>query len=215
MLDGLDRLWQLSPLIVVGGAIVVAGCVGVIAWASTSLYMANRAERIARYQAQAAEAERIRQYQIAEAERIRQIQLAEAARARQAHLALLKTLNGLLSLTSEGFEEAVGEMLTAHGYRDVKRVGGAGDLAADLTCIAPDGRSTVVQCKRYAPDNLVGSQALQSFIGMVNVRHRAQYGIFVTTSGYTQPAIKLAQDLPGFIRLIDGPEVAQMMQRVS
>ena len=52
----------------------------------------------------------------------------------------------------------------------------------------------VVQCKRYAPDNLVGSPVIQSFIGMVKIHHKADLGIFVTTSGYTLPAMNLAKE---------------------
>ncbi len=215
MLDGIDRLWQLSPLLVIGAAIIAAGCVGVIAWAGTHLYLADQAERIARQQAQAAEAARIWQMQMAAAEAARQAQLAAAEAARQAHIARLKTLHGLLSLTPTEFEFAVGQMLAAHGFRDVKHTGGGGDLNADLTCIAPDGRRTVVQCKLYAPHRLIDSPTIQTFIGMVTVHHRAGLGIFVTTSGYTQPAMTLAQQHAAYLQLIDGPQVAEMMQRVS
>jgi restriction endonuclease Mrr len=204
MLDGIDRLWQLSPLLVIGGSIVAAACVCVIVWAGMSIYFANRTQRTARQQAQAAEAERLRLMQIAAAEA-----------ARQAYLARLRTLNGLVSLTPTEFEQAVGQMLTVYGYRNVQRTGGAGDLAADLTCIAPDGRSTVVQCKRYSADKLIDSPTIQTFIGMVTVHHRAGLGIFVTTSGYTQPAMKLAQQHSAYLQLIDGPQVADMMRRVS
>ena len=134
---------------------------------------------------------------------------------RQAHLDRLRTLEGLITLTPTEFEHAVGEMLTAQGYRKVQVHGGAGDLAADLTCLAPDGRSTVVQCKRYAPDNLVGSPVIQSFIGMVKIHHKADLGIFVTTSGYTLPAMNLAKELTDYLRLSDGPECAEQMRQIT
>lgn len=135
--------------------------------------------------------------------------------ARQARLDQLHTLEGLLALSPTEFEHAVGEMLTAQGYRKVQVHGGAGDLAADLTCFAPDGRSTVVQCKRYAPDNLVGSPVIQSFIGMVKIHHKADLGIFVTTSGYTLPAMNLAKEHTDYLRLIDAPECAELMRQIK
>jgi restriction system protein len=140
---------------------------------------------------------------------------ARAEQARLAELARLRTLNGLLALSPTDFEHAVGKMLTWYGYRNVARTGGAGDLAADLTCTAPDGRKTVVQCKRYTPGNSVNSPTIQSFIGMVTVHHRAQLGLFVTTSSYTRPALDLAQQHHSYIQLVSGDQLVAMMQRYA
>jgi restriction system protein len=189
--------------VLIGFGVVAAIAVGVLAWSIATLAVQKSAEARRRAQAYAAEAARFQHMQA---------KAAEAAR--QAHLARLRTLDGLLSLSPTEFEEAVAQMLAAHGYRNVQRTGGAGDLAADLVGTAPDGRKTVVQCKRYAPDNLVGSPVLQTFIGMVTVHHRAGLGLFVTTSGFTQPAIQLARDHSNYITLIDGPQVAERMQRL-
>lgn len=120
-----------------------------------------------------------------------------------------KTLGELLMLSPQAFEEAVADLLRDLGYRDVKTVGGAGDLAADITCRDSAGQSVVVQCKRYAPGARVGSPNLQTFIGMITVHHRADRGIFVTTSEFSRPAIELAQQHG--IRLIDGPEISRIL----
>lgn len=138
-----------------------------------------------------------------------------AEQERLAELARLRTLNGLLALSPTDFEHAVGRMLAWYGYRNVTRTGGAGDLAADLTCIAPDGRPTVVQCKRYTPGNPVNSPAIQTFIGMVTVHHRAHLGLFVTTSSYTRPALDLAQQHHPYIQLWSGDQLVAMMQRYA
>ena len=90
-------------------------------------------------------------------------------RRRQRWLAHVHTLGDLLALTPTQFELAVGELLTHWGYRDVRHTGGGGDLAADLTCRTADGRLLVVQCKRYAPGNSVGSPEVQTFIGIRHV----------------------------------------------
>jgi restriction endonuclease Mrr len=193
VLSAANYLWTSNPLLFIGFAVIDTACVGVIAWGTTRLILDRRMR----------------------AAQARQAQAAAAEAARQAHLAQLHTLSGLLALTPTQFEEAVGQMLTAYGYRNVQRTGGAGDLAADLTCIAPDGRNTVVQCKLYAPDHTVGSPVLQTFIGMVTVHHRAGLGLLVTTSGYTKPAMDLARQHAAYITLLDGPQVAQMMQRVQ
>jgi len=72
----------------------------------------------------------------------------------------------------------------------------------------------VVQCKRYAPGHAVGSPAIQQFIGMVAVHHRAALGLFVTTSTYTQPARTLASQHREYLQLLDGHQVAQLMLAV-
>ncbi|PWT76993.1 MAG: hypothetical protein C5B60_03390 [Chloroflexi bacterium] len=89
--------------------------------------------------------------------------------------------------------------------------GGGGDLAADIVCYDATGQKTVVQCKRYAPGNLVGSPEIQTFIGMMVAHHRALAGIYVTTSGYTEPALALGQEHR--IRMIDGTELVTHMQQ--
>jgi restriction endonuclease Mrr len=75
------------------------------------------------------------------------------------------SLGDLLEMDPTGFEEFTGRALESLGYTNVSRVGGSGDLAADLTATDPQGRSAIVQCKRYTPGSKVGSPALQSFIG--------------------------------------------------
>ncbi len=133
------------------------------------------------------------------------------ARTRHDWLRHVATLHDLLALTPTQFELAIGDLLRTWGYRDVRHTGGAGDLAADLTCRSADGRSVVVQCKRYAPAHAVGSPDIQQFIGMQVVHHRAEQGIFVTTSSFTQPAQALARQHG--LRTIDGAELAAQIER--
>lgn len=102
------------------------------------------------------------------------------------------SLEALLRLTPTEFEEWTGAWLRAAGYRQVRRVGGPGDLAADLICATPEGARVVVQCKRYAPSRRVGSAEIQTFLGMLTIHHHADLGIFVTTASFTAPARQLA-----------------------
>src|SRR6266540_4182707 len=94
-------------------------------------------------------------------------------------------LNDLIALSPTGFEEAMVDLFRDLGYRHVTKTGGAGDLAADITCTDSRGQRVVVQCKRYARDNHVGSPVIQQFIGMITVHHKADHGIVVTTSSFT------------------------------
>jgi len=140
---------------------------------------------------------------------------AQQAQVRAERLARLQTLQGLLSLTPTPtqFEDAVAELLTWCGYRNVVRTGGAGDLSADVKAVAPDGRPTVVQCKQYAPGNNVWSSAVQQLIGMAFVHHGAQLAIYVTTASYTKPARALAEAHPGQMEFWDGEHLVNLMRR--
>lgn len=113
----------------------------------------------------------------------------------------------LLMLTSTEFEEAIAQSLRDRGYRHVHRRGGPGDLGVDITCFDPNGEQLAIQCKRYAPGNLVGSREIQLFIGMVHTEHDVDRGVYVTTSGFTGPARDLAERHG--IRLMGGYELAR------
>lgn len=121
-----------------------------------------------------------------------------------------QALDALRRLTPTRFELAVGDLLRARGYRDVRHTGGAGDLAADLTCRDTRGARVVVQCKRYRAGCAVTSLEMQQFIGMIYTHHHADYGIYVTTSTFTCPAAALAQQHG--IRLLDGAALAARLR---
>lgn len=124
------------------------------------------------------------------------------------HNPIILSLDDMLSMDPTEFEVFTGKALTALGYTNVSRVGGAGDLAADLVTRDPQGRSAIVQCKRYTPGSKVGSPTLQSFIGMKQVHHKADRGIFVTTADYSQQAIDLAKQHD--IVLINGDDLVKI-----
>lgn len=124
----------------------------------------------------------------------------------------IECLEDLLALSPAGFEAAVAELLRDSGYRSARQVGGSGDLAADIVGRDEEGRSVVVQCKRYKPGHRVGSPDLQQFIGMIHVHHRAERGVYVTTSEFTAPARSLARKHG--IELIDGASLTTLALRV-
>lgn len=131
-------------------------------------------------------------------------------RVRKRRRLRIKAFNELLALTPTQFEMAIADLLRDMGYRSVQRTGRSGDLAADITCRDRKGRSVVVQCKRHAPGIRVGSRDMQAFIGMVKVHHRADNGVFVTTSEFTAPARELARQHE--VTLIDGPRLSQLIE---
>jgi hypothetical protein len=117
------------------------------------------------------------------------------------------TIDEFLAMTPREFEIAVGQILGQHGYR-LTVTGGPGDLAADLIGTDGDGRSTVVQCKRYAPGHPVGSRDVQMLIAMGLRHHDAEHLILVTTSEFTDPARDLADEHD--VELIDGEDLEDL-----
>jgi HJR/Mrr/RecB family endonuclease len=121
------------------------------------------------------------------------------------------SLNELLTLSPREFEHATAMIFRNRGFRRLNVVGGAGDYCVDVQGIDPDGRSVVIQCKRYAPGNKVSSREVQTFVGMATVHHGADRGIFVTTSSFTLNCWKIAQASRGRIELIDGHRLSQIL----
>lgn len=115
-----------------------------------------------------------------------------------------RTKAELQALDPGGFERRVAQWLRADGYRWVQVEGGPGDVQADVTATSPGGAFVVLQCKRYTEGHPVGSPDIQSFAGMVHLEHRADRGLFVTSSRFTAPARELAACHD--IGLIDGDE---------
>lgn len=111
-----------------------------------------------------------------------------------------------VTLDPAAFEEYVAELCRRDGCRDVQRVGGAGDLAADILAVTPLGRRMLVQCKRYAVGRRVGSPEIQRVGGTYAVVHGCDLALVVTTAQFAEAAIDYARQAG--IRLVDGQELA-------
>jgi restriction system protein len=101
------------------------------------------------------------------------------------------------------FERFVADLLRRDGCDGVEVSGGAGDRGADVTAISPEGHRVVVQCKSYHRGHPVGDPDLQRFLGTARLVHNAAIPLFVTTSRFTAPAVRLARE-HGIV-LVDGP----------
>ncbi len=113
----------------------------------------ERAESADRRRAAHEYAAQERAAQAAEAERIRAEREARETEAQQeaAHAAAESgDLDFILSLSPTQFEYTMAALLRMLGMTDVERVGGRGDLGVDITALDSNGRTMVVQCKRYA-----------------------------------------------------------------
>lgn len=99
----------------------------------------------------------------------------------------------------------LGSMCERDGCREVKRVGGAGDLGADVIATTPNGMKLVIQAKRYAATTSVTSPDLQKFGGTCFAVHGADVAVMVTTSKFTQQARNYARKMR--IRLYGAQEL--------
>ncbi len=119
-----------------------------------------------------------------------------------------RTIDELVALSPTQFEEAVAALLRRHGYREVRRIGGAGDQGADLIGRDPRGRRVVVQCKRYKSTNRVGAPVVRPLYGTKALYH-AERALIVSTSTFSRPAVDEARRLD--IDLIDGSALSRML----
>ncbi|MGW7728616.1 restriction endonuclease [Streptomyces canus] len=102
-----------------------------------------------------------------------------------------RTLAEVDLMTGTEFEELIAGLCRRDGCTEVRRVGGAGDNGADVLGRLPDGRTMVVQCKRYAPSRAIPNRELRDLLG-AQVHFRADVAVFVTTSRFTGPSEKFA-----------------------
>ncbi|MEU6164827.1 restriction endonuclease [Streptomyces tanashiensis] len=116
---------------------------------------------------------------------------AEAEKARlaeQAKIQAVRSMEAVWAMDPLRFEEYVAELCRRDGCTEVRRVGAANDLGADVMGRLPDGRKLVVQCKRYAKHRTVGSPDLQKFNGTARSEHGADVPLFVASCKFTKQA---------------------------
>lgn len=105
-------------------------------------------------------------------------------------------LSQLDALHHSRFEDAVRELMNRDGCRDAVRVGGGGDLGADVKATDPYGRRWVIQCKHRRnglAGSAVGTPDLQVLNGTARQVHGADIAVIVTNARVTAPAVAFAR----------------------
>ncbi len=128
-------------------------------------------------------------------------------------------LDRILAAPAAFFERLIVKLLLAMGYggsRDEagRIVGGSGDGGIDGV-IDQDALGldrVYIQAKRYVAENAVSEPEIRGFSGSLGA-FKANKGVFVTTSYFTQPAHNFADRHPLKIVLIDGDHLAALMIR--
>ncbi|WP_445133399.1 restriction endonuclease [Streptomyces sp. DW26H14] len=102
-----------------------------------------------------------------------------------------RTLAEVDRMTGTEFEYFVVDLCRRDGCTDVRRVGGSHDNGADVRGCLPDGRSMVIQCKRYVPRKKIPSREVRDLLG-AKVHFKADVAIFVTATYFSGPAESFA-----------------------
>ncbi|MCL6593423.1 MAG: restriction endonuclease, partial [Alicyclobacillus sp.] len=92
---------------------------------------------------------------------------------------------------AEEFEQALCDHLRSKGWR-VKKTPRTGDFGADLVCVDPNGRSCVIQAKRWKGN--VGVSAVQQAHAAKDY-YSVEYAIVATNSNLTESAQDMANKL--------------------
>ncbi|MFF3733704.1 restriction endonuclease [Streptomyces sp. NPDC002476] len=104
-----------------------------------------------------------------------------------------RTLAEVDAMTGTEFEDFVVELCRRDGCTGVRRVGGSHDNGADVLGCLPDGRSMVVQCKRYTPKSKIPSREMRDLLG-AKVHFKVDVAIFAATTYFSGPAEKFATE---------------------
>ncbi|MBG7704688.1 restriction endonuclease [Streptomyces sp. MC1] len=94
------------------------------------------------------------------------------------------------------FEYAVRDLMRRDSCQDAVRVGGGGDLGADVKATDPYGRRWVIQCKHRRnglAGSAVGTPDLQVLNGTARQVHGADVAVIVTNGRVTAPAVNFAK----------------------
>jgi restriction system protein len=124
------------------------------------------------------------------------------------------TLEILKAMSPKEFEYTTAEILRRLGYKDVKVIGGSGDLGVDILAYKDGNKKVAVQCKKYITKK-VTSPEIQLFIGMMVTEYKADYGLYVTTSYYTRDAYHLAMKHKDKLEIWTGRKLAEILLRLQ
>lgn len=130
----------------------------------------------------------------------------------------LDLINTLRSISPSGFEKVCRELLRESGFQNVEVTGGSADGGIDgygTLEINPFVSFRVLfQCKRYAKGNLVSRAQVGDFRN--TMLGRAEKGIIITTSGFSNSAIEEAnREGAPQVELVDGDKLVEMFEKVE
>ncbi len=140
--------------------------------------------------------------------------LKQVTQKLKAHAGLDKHLSvqEMYTLNAFDFEEHIAFLFRKAGFDMVRVIGGRGpDGGIDLI-VEHHGTKIAVQCKRYHPKkNPILIEPVRALIGSCS-QYKCDFGIFITTSWFTKPALHRTDD--SLVAKIDGQTLEQWSKAV-
>ncbi|MHB8880432.1 MAG: restriction endonuclease [Thermodesulfovibrionales bacterium] len=121
-----------------------------------------------------------------------------------------ESVDTVRSLKWKEFEELVGETYRQQGYAVYENAGAGPDGGVDLT-LRKDGEVILVQCKQWR-NSKVGVDKVRELYG-VQVAHKADRSVLMTSGFFTQEARNFASDKP--IDLVEGGQLLELIRTVQ
>jgi len=144
--------------------------------------------------------------------------IEEARKELEANLKA-EILDRVRQMPPADFEQLIIQLLVRMNYGQgreelAQALGGSGDGGVDgVVHQDPLGLDRVyIQAKRYKEGNNIGPEAINSFIGALNIK-KANKGLFVTASSFSKQAREHATASSLHVVLIDGERLAELMIR--
>jgi hypothetical protein len=122
------------------------------------------------------------------------------------------TVEKMRELDPEEFEHYVADLWAAQGW-EVEVVQLSNDGGRDVVA-KRDGERRVIQAKRYAESNYVGSEDIQQYSALLHDETVDSVSI-VTTGRFTNSAYRRAQEMTADMDLIDGDRLEDLADRYS
>lgn len=125
-----------------------------------------------------------------------------------------QTLNHLAQMDEYRFEHLIADLWEARGW-DTTVTTGSQDRGIDViaTKSVPFPQKQLIQAKRYARDQTIGTPAIQQYSSLKQQEDAVDAVIVVTTGSFTSPARELAAELN--VKLIDGAELFEILEDVG
>jgi restriction system protein len=120
------------------------------------------------------------------------------------------SLESFRALSPKEFEWMVGEAYRRQGFSVEESIRDGPDGGIDVV-LRRDGRTTLVQCKRWRVLS-VGVPVVREIFGVMTAE-RADSAIVVTSGRFTQEAKAFAQN--NAVELIDGPQLLELVRGVQ
>lgn len=118
----------------------------------------------------------------------------------------------LSSVPRSRFERSIVDLLGAFDFREVRLPETQHRAWTDIRCRDRSARSVVVRCQRPHSGSGVAARDVKRFARDTDHRPRPDRRVFITTSGFTESAERVARRL--HIRLIDGGKLSRLIRDV-